>query len=75
MITNTISPEGGLRENFAAAMGMKANLLPNLKLVDLTEKVDAAAGAGADNLVTSHMRNWMECICSRKQTNAPVEAG
>ena len=22
-----------------------------------------------------HMRNWMECIKSRKQPNAPVEAG
>jgi predicted dehydrogenase len=74
LITNTVSPEGGLREGPAKAMGMKPNLLPEIKLSELI-KVDAAANAGADDLVTNHMRNWMDCIRSRKQTNAPVEAG
>lgn len=74
LITNTVSPEGGLSESHAAAMGMKANLLPNVKLSELV-KVDAAADAGADDLVSNHMRNWMECIRSRKETHAPVEAG
>lgn len=74
LITNTVSPEGGLRKGHAAAMGMKENLLPTIKLAELV-KVDAAADAGADDLVSNHMRNWMECIRSRKQTNAPVEAG
>ena len=23
----------------------------------------------------AHMRNWMECVRSRKQPNAPIEAG
>jgi glucose-6-phosphate dehydrogenase assembly protein OpcA len=55
-------------------MGMEENLLPNIKLAELV-KVDAAADAGADDLVSNHMRNWMECIRSRKETNAPVEAG
>jgi len=74
LITNTVSPEGGLTKGHAAAMGMKPNLLPTLKLAELV-KVDAAADAGADDLVSNHMRNWMECIRSRKETNAPVEAG
>ena len=74
LITNTVSSEGGLKEGPAKAMGMKANLLPEIKLSELI-KVDVAANAGVDDLVTNHMRNWMECIRSRKQTNAPVEAG
>lgn len=75
LITNTISPKGGLTEKAASAMGMKANLLPELKLTDLVEKVASAANMGADPLSSAHMRNWMECIRSRKPTNAPVEAG
>lgn len=75
LITNTISPKGGLTERAASAMGMKANLLPELKLTDLVEKVASSANTGADPLSSAHMRNWMECIRSRKPTNAPVEAG
>ena len=43
----------------------------------VTEKVEvvASANTGGDALTSAHMRNWMECIRSRKQTNAPVEAG
>ena len=26
-------------------------------------------------LTSGHMRNWMECVRSRKTPNAPVEAG
>jgi predicted dehydrogenase len=74
LITNTVSPAGGLKEKDAAAMGMKPNLLPSVKLSELI-KVEAAADAGADDSVNKHMRNWMECIRSRKETNAPVEAG
>jgi hypothetical protein len=32
LITNKVSPKGGLREKEAAAMGMKANLLPEFDL-------------------------------------------
>lgn len=75
LITNTISPKGGLHEKEAAAMHMKANLLPELQLSSLAEKVVASANTGADILTTNHVRNWMECVRSRKQPNAPVEAG
>lgn len=30
---------------------------------------------GVDNMTSAHMRNWMECVKSRKQPHAPVEAG
>jgi predicted dehydrogenase len=75
LVTNTVSPKGGLQEKHAAAMGMKLNLLPQLNLTEVAEKVVASANTGSDALTSGHMRNWMECIRSRKQTNAPVEAG
>lgn len=73
--TNKVSPKGGLKEDVAKVMGMKANLLPETSLVEKTQKVAASANTGADPLTSAHMRNWMECVRSRKQTNAPVEAG
>jgi len=73
--TNMISPEGGLSEKNAKAMGLQANLLPQMSLKEVEEKVETAANTGGDALTTNHMRNWMECVRSRKETNAPVEAG
>lgn len=75
LITNKISPQGGLDKNAAAAMQMQPNLLPQLDLVKEQVKVVASANTGGDGLTSAHMRNWMECIRSRKQPNAPVEAG
>lgn len=75
LITNSVSPKGGLSEGAAKAMNMKANLLPELKLSDMVEKVAASANTGGDKLTSAHMRNWMDCVRSRKETNAPIEAG
>jgi len=75
LITNKISPKGGLHEKEAAAMNMKANLLPELSLSEMSEKVVASANTGGDLLTSNHVRNWMECVRSRKKPNAPVEAG
>ncbi|NGF57701.1 Gfo/Idh/MocA family oxidoreductase [Parapedobacter sp. SGR-10] len=75
LITNKVSPKGGMTEKAAAAMGMKANLLPEVNLTEHAVKVAASANTGADPLTSAHMRNWMECVRSRKQPNAPVEAG
>lgn len=71
--TNKISPRGGLTKGFADAMGMQPNLLPEMKLEDV--KVASSANTGGDPLTSAHMRNWMECVRSRQQPNAPIEAG
>lgn len=73
--TNTVSSKGGLKADAASAMHMKPNLLPDLKLTDVVEKVAASANTGGDKLTSAHMRNWMECVRSRQETHAPVEAG
>ena len=75
LLTNKVSSAGGLTENFAKDMNMKANLLPEVDLNVRDEKVVSAANTGGDVLTTSHMRNWMDCVRNRKETNAPVEAG
>jgi predicted dehydrogenase len=72
--TNKVSPKGGLTQKFADAMGMKANLLPEVSLAN-TEAVVSSANTGGDVLTSNHVRNWMECVRSRKQPHAPVEAG
>ncbi len=71
--TNEISSTGGLENNHASRMGLKPNLLPNLKLDGM--KVEAGANTGNDPLTYNHIKNWMECVRSRKTPNAPIEAG
>ena len=73
--TNKVSPVGGLTKRFADEMKMQPNLLPEISLTALEQPVIASANTGGDRLTSNHIRNWMECIRSRKQTNAPVEAG
>ncbi|MDQ6762574.1 MAG: Gfo/Idh/MocA family oxidoreductase [Bacteroidota bacterium] len=73
--TNKITPEGGLTEKMAQQMGMHANLLPEMDLSAMAVKVESGANTGGDPLTSAHVRNWMECVRSRKQPNAPVEAG
>ena len=74
LITNKVSPRGGLTKRFADEMGVQPNLLPELSLTQ-TDPVVASANTGGDRLTSNHVRNWMECVRSRKQPNAPVEAG
>jgi predicted dehydrogenase len=75
LITNKISPSGGLTKNHADAMKMQPNLLPAMELVAKQTEVVASANTGSDPLTNAHMLNWMECVRSRKEPNAPVEAG
>lgn len=72
--TNKVSPNGGLSKDHADDMNMQPNLLPELSLSDMV-KVVTSANTGGDDLTSNHVRNWMECIRSRKQPNAPVDAG
>jgi predicted dehydrogenase len=72
--TNKVNAKGGLTQKMAAAMNMQPNLLPEMSLSEV-EPVIASANTGGDKLTSNHVRNWMECIRSRQQPHAPVEAG
>jgi predicted dehydrogenase len=72
---NKITPEGGLEEKYAKEMGMKANLLGQRSLAVSAGAVDRSADAGVDEATSRNMRNWMECVRSRKTPNAGIEAG
>lgn len=71
--TGKVSASGGLTQEHAAAMGLPPNQLQPLTL----EGEGAAVGAntGVDAMTSAHVRNWLECLRSRRQPNAPVEAG
>ena len=75
LITNKVSDKGGLEKRFADEMNLQPNLLPSIDLVEENISVVASANTGGDALTTAHIRNWMQCVLSRKQPNAPVEAG
>lgn len=70
---NMVTPDGGLTERYASAMDMEPFLLEEIKLPEV--EVTTAANTGSDPMTTTHMRNWMDCIRSREETHAPVEAG
>lgn len=71
--TNEVSANGGMQAADARDMGMEANLLEGFKLPDV--KVATSANTGGDPMTYLHMRNWMECVRSRKTPNAPAQAG
>jgi predicted dehydrogenase len=70
-----VTPEGGLRAKEAASMGLKENLLPSFSLVENAQSVSTAADMKGDPQTSANMRNWMECVRSRKTPNASIEAG
>jgi predicted dehydrogenase len=75
MDKQTVTPTGGLNAKMAAEMKMKPNLLPSFSLVDKVEKVETDANTHGDPMTTANMRNWMECVRSRKTPNASIRAG
>ena len=75
MDKQTVTPTGGLNARNAAEMGMKPNQLQSFSLVDHAETVSTAADTGKDPMTSANMRNWMECVRSRKTPNASIEAG
>jgi predicted dehydrogenase len=72
---NEITSEGGLTEKLAAEMEMKANLLPTISLTKAATTASTAVDTGADDMTVANVRNWLECIRSRKTTNANIDAG
>jgi len=71
--TNKIGPEGGLTKRYADEMGMQPFQLPQMSLKEV-EQAETGANTGADKSTTAHMRNWMECVRSRKTPNADIHA-
>jgi predicted dehydrogenase len=72
---NRVTAEGGLTERLAREMDMKANLLPERTLTEESAAASAEANTGADSSTVANVRNWMECVRSRKTPNADIEAG
>jgi predicted dehydrogenase len=75
MDKQTVTPTGGMRAREAAAMGLKENLLPSMSLSENAAGASTAADTGADPMTSANMRNWMECVRSRKTPNASIDAG
>jgi predicted dehydrogenase len=73
--TGEVTPEGGLQERHANAMGMEAKLLEKASLSATRERTATDASTGVDNDTSANVRNWMECVRSRKTPNASIEAG
>lgn len=71
--TNKITSEGGLEDRYAKEMNMQANLLQSFNLPGAT--VETSANTGGDPMTVAHVKNWMECVRSRKKPNADVVAG
>jgi predicted dehydrogenase len=75
MDKQTVTPTGGLTAKSAAEMKMQPNLLPSFPLGDKADAVSTAADTKGDPQTSANMRNWMECVRSRKTPNASIEAG
>ncbi len=75
MAKQTVSPQGGLHAKEAEEMGLKENLLPSFPLMKDADAVSTAADTKGDPQTSANMRNWMECVRSRKTPNASIEAG
>jgi len=72
--TNMVTPRGGLSVGQAKAMGMEPNLLTVMTFSEAVQ-VETCADTGVDDMTSAHMKNWMECVRSRKKPNADVMAG
>jgi predicted dehydrogenase len=75
MSKQTVTPTGGLTAKMAAEMKMQPNLLPSFPLVEHAEAMETGLGTHVDAETSANMRNWMECVRSRKTPNADIEAG
>jgi predicted dehydrogenase len=72
--TNTVTPDGGLTQEDAAVMGMAENRLEEISLSEAGAAV-TTADTGVDDGTLAHMRDWMDCIRTRRTPRAPIRAG
>jgi len=73
--TGEVTPDGGLQERHAKAMGMSPNLVGKRALSGAGDRTVTSASTGVDNDTSANVRNWMECVRSRRTPNASIEAG
>jgi predicted dehydrogenase len=71
--SNMITPNGGLTQSMAAAMGMEENRLTEMAIA-AAGAVETTADTGTDSATLAHMRNWMECVRDRRRPNADIRA-
>jgi predicted dehydrogenase len=75
MDKGVVTSTGGLSARSAAEMDMKPNLLNGFSLSENAASVSTDADTHGDPETAANMRNWMECVRSRKTPNASIEAG
>lgn len=75
MSKQTVTPTGGLTAKSAAEMKMQPNLLPSFPLVEKASAMETGNGTHVDAETSANMRNWMDCVRTRKTPNADIEAG
>ncbi len=70
-----VSPEGGLTERYAKGPHKPTTLKQRTLGEERKSAEMAGVRAGVETSVVAHMRNWLECIRSRKSPVADVQAG
>jgi predicted dehydrogenase len=75
-----VSGDGGLIERYAKLAGQSADTLPDKQLFAGPAKKPGRQSSGEDELradatTSAHMKNWMECVRSRKAPVADIHAG
>ncbi len=75
LTTTHVSADGGLTKVEAGKVGVRPNMAVETTLVPNAFRPTSAANTGVDVSVLAHMRNWMECIRSRREPVAGVRAG
>ena len=73
--TGKVSPEGGLTERYAKDVAKPTTLAEKALLSERGSTELADPGTQADAAVVAHMRDWIECVRSRKSPVAGIQAG
>jgi predicted dehydrogenase len=73
--TGKVTPDGGLTERYAKKVAKPTTLTEKMLVTEDHENRPARANTEADSDVAAHMRNWIQCVRTRKTPVAGIEAG